>query len=81
MAMTKSEELQSVHVEVHATPMMPDSEPTKMVTAIVRVSWDDPDDSDLPISKQESRVFVEGDDVSGQDQLVQDICAAVWTDA
>jgi len=81
MAMTKSEQLQSVHVEFNATPMMPDSEPTKMVTAIVRVSWDDPDDSDLPISKQESRVFVEGDDVSGQDQLVQDICAAVWTDA
>lgn len=79
MAMTKTEVLSNVSVYPNQTPMG-GSEPQITVHAKVLVSWDDPDDSDMPVSKVETRVFNEGDDVSGQAQLVQDICAAAWTD-
>ena len=35
----------------------------------------------LPITQNRSFNFRPDDDVSGQPQIVQDICAAVWTDA
>ncbi len=55
-------------------------------------TWDDPDDSELPIEKVGSEIYVkqsyneeteawEDNDYSSADQVIQDICAAVWTDA
>ena len=80
MAMTKTESLQEVRALPNQVPMG-ETEGDVIVIAQVLVNWDDPDDADLPVSKTERRSFNRGDDVSGQDQLVQDICAAVWTDA
>jgi hypothetical protein len=56
-------------------------------------AMDDPDDNDLPVTatrvKQLNRYLVTIDedgtetstatDVTGEDQLVQDICGAIWT--
>lgn len=63
-------------------------------------SWDDPDDSDLPINKTSTRQITKTSqdttydsetgtpihsqidtDITGESQLIQDICALVWTDA
>lgn len=47
---------------------------------------DDPDDDQLPVRTQSTDVVHRNDpegnatDISGLDQAVQDICAAVWTD-
>ena len=62
-------------------------------------SWDDPDDSDLPINKTSMREITKtsqdttydaetgapvhsqtATDITGESQLVQDICAVIWTD-
>lgn len=80
MAITKTTELNSI--EVHPNTL---SEPAATETVIcvqVRstVVLDDPDDDTLPIHQSKIVSFYPGDDVTGQPQLVQDICAAVWTD-
>ncbi len=58
----------------------------------IQTTIDDPDDDDLPLVKVRD-VYMQHEvtdaiteettaaDVSGYEQLVQDICAAVWTDA
>ena len=50
--------------------------------------WDDPDDDDLPLNRSRSvdyRKMVRDEDdnevpadLSGEDQLIQDICAVLW---
>ena len=47
-------------------------------------TFTDPDDSTLPLSRERSCIlykYTNNDltDVSTQDQLVQDICAAIWS--
>ena len=70
----------------------PDSVHTN-TDAIVQIRYidriDDPDDDDLPVDKVASRNLTkyltaeDGTqslrDVSGEEQWIQDICAAVWT--
>tara|TARA_R110000744_G_C19355822_1_gene560849 strand:- start:7 stop:225 length:219 start_codon:yes stop_codon:yes gene_type:complete len=70
-------------------------EASQFITAHYVDSWDDPNDDDLPIQKSRSIQFDryltqtndDGEivqvlnDVTTLDQIVQDICAAVWTDA
>jgi len=60
--------------------------------AIVQISFidriDDPDDDDLPMEKRGKRIltrYTTADDgtktptdISGEEQWIQDICAAVW---
>ncbi len=41
--------------------------------------FDDPDDSDLPVSVGKQKMFYCTDDVSGEDALVQTIATAVWS--
>jgi uncharacterized surface anchored protein len=40
---------------------------------------DDPNDALLPLTSYTNKTFVQGDDTSGETQLVRDICAAVWS--
>ena len=51
--------------------------------------WDDPDDAELPIEKKMVEVYPkqnwneeteawDDNDISGADQVIQDIAAAVW---
>ena len=82
MTMTKTVELTDIVVRPNMS--MNPAEPSTMVTLVTvndQVTVDDPDDDTLPITQNRSFQLRPGDDVSGQPQLVQDICAAVWTDA
>ena len=87
MAITKTEKLQRCEVypaqDSEATGNA--GNPTLMV--VLTITFDDPADTELPAVSTHAfnlyRYDADGNptDVSGQLQLVQDICAAVWTDA
>jgi len=81
MAMTKTVDLVDIMVRPNMNVSPADPSLVTLVTVNDRVTVDDPDDDTLPITQNRSFNFRPGDDVSGQDQIVQDICAAVWTDA
>jgi len=51
--------------------------PTLMV--VYNDTFDDPDDEQLPVVATKVMNFSEGDDVSGEDDLVQTIAAAIWS--
>ena len=51
--------------------------PTLMV--VYNDVFDDPDDEQLPVTASKVLHFSHGDDVSGEDQLVQDIASAIWS--
>ena len=51
--------------------------PTLMV--VYNDVFDDPDDEQLPVTATKVMHFSQGDDVSGEDQLVQDIASAIWS--
>ena len=53
--------------------------PTLMV--VYNDVFDDPDDEQLPVTATKVMHFSQGDDVSGEDQLVQDIADAIWPQA
>lgn len=53
--------------------------PTLMV--VYNDVFDDPDDEQLPVTATKVSNFSHGDDVSGEDQLVQDIASAIWPQA
>lgn len=87
MAITNTRAVQRIETYPSA-----DSDPTLMV--VYEHTFDDTSDAALPITstvaKHLQRYTVTTDedgnktstatDVTGEDQLVQDICAAVWTD-
>lgn len=86
MSITKTEVLHRCEVY---TAMNPDADSTTNEgnpTLIVKmaITFDDPDDSELPVVSNHitnlSRFDDDGNatDVSGQPQIVQNICAAVW---
>ena len=82
MTMTKTVELMDITVRPNMS--ISPADPSTMVTLVTvndRVTVDDPDDDTLPVTQNRSFNFKPGDDVSGQPQIVQDICASVWPDA
>jgi len=52
--------------------------PTLMV--VYNDSFDDPDDEQLPVTATKVLHFSKGDDVSGEDELVQTIATAIWAE-
>jgi hypothetical protein len=59
----------------------PESEatyPTLMV--VYNDLFDDADDEQLPVTATKVLHFNKGDDVSGEDQLVQTIATAIWAE-
>jgi hypothetical protein len=87
MAITKTEVLQKCEVFPQATPS---AEPTTnegnpRLMVVMEITFDDADDAELPAVSNHlthlNRYDSEGSptDVSGQPQIVQDICAAVWS--
>ena len=96
MAITKTTSVQRCEVypqsDADAANTLNAGNPTVMV--VYEDSMDDPDDNDLPVvatrAKHLKRYTVTMDDdgnetstatdVTGEDQLVQDICGAIWTD-
>ena len=89
MTITKTEVLQRCETY---PPQVPDAEPTTnegnpRLMVVMEITFDDADDAELPAVSNHvthlNRDDADGNptDVSGYVQLVQDICAAVWTDA
>jgi hypothetical protein len=86
MSITKTEVLHRCEVypamDPNADPTTNKGNPTLRVN--MAITFDDPDDSELPVVSNHltnlSRFDEDGSatDVSGQPQIVQDICAAVW---
>jgi len=52
--------------------------PTLMV--VYNDVFDDPSDDQLPVTATKVLHFSQGDDVSGEDELVQTIASAIWTE-
>jgi len=89
MAITKTTSVQRVEVypqsDADAADTLNSGNPTVMV--VYEDSMDDPSDNDLPVTatrvKHLKRYSDESDQtatvVTGEDQLVQDICGAVWS--
>ena len=95
MAITKTTRLERVEVFTASDPDAADTlnsgNPTLYCVYID--SMDDPDDDDLPQSFQRTKMLerylitINDDqtttstatDVTGEDQLVQDICGAIWS--
>jgi hypothetical protein len=42
--------------------------------------FDDPDDEQLPVTANKVLHFKKGDDISGEDELVQTIADAIWAE-
>ena len=89
MAITKTEVLQRCEtypaLDPSAESTTNEGNPTLMV--VMQITFDDADDAELPAVSNHvthlNRYDADGNPtvVSGYVQLVQDICAAVWTDA
>ena len=89
MAITNTRTVERVEV-VPATPSTDDP----VVNVFYRNTFDDPDDNRLPTSTtsivslmstttmvdEEGTPTTSPTDISGEDQMVQDICGAIWTD-
>ena len=89
MAITKTEKIERISI------VLKDPADTSVIILQGKITWDDPDDDQLPIEREtvksvEKYTLVHDEnqqpstvetDILGEDQLVQDICAAVWTDA
>ena len=88
MAITKTEVLKRCEVyppmDVEDPPTDNDANPT--VVYVSQITFDDADDAELPAVSNHAtylnRYDSEGNptDVSGYPQIVQNICAEVWTD-
>ena len=89
MAITKTTSVQRVEVypqsDSSAADTLNSGNPTVMV--VYEDSMDDPDDNDLPVVATRVKHLVRYSDednatatvVTGEDQLVQDICGAIWS--
>lgn len=88
MTITKTEVLQRCETY---PPQVPDAEPTTnegnpRLMVVMEITFDDADDAELPAVSNHvthlNRYDADGNptDVTGYVQIVQDICAAVWTD-
>ena len=77
MAITKTETLKHVMVDPDALRDPADTETVIAVATYTDVTLDDPADAALPIMTTVNQRFFSGDDVSGEPELVQTICAAV----
>ena len=55
-----------------------ETKPTLMV--VYNDVFDDPNDEQLPVTANKVLHFSHGDDVSGEDALVQTIASAIWAE-
>ena len=80
MAITLTRTVQRIET-YPAQPPMEEGEatyPTLMV--VYNDVFDDPDDEQLPVTATKVLHFSKGDDVSGEDELVQTIANAIWAE-
>ena len=80
MAITLTRTVQRIET-YPAQPPMEEGEttyPTLMV--VYNDVFDDPDDEQLPVTANKVMHFSKGDNVSGEDELVQTIANAIWAE-
>ena len=80
MAITLTRTVQRIET-YPAQPVMEEGEatyPTLMV--VYNDVFDDPDDEQLPVTATKVVHLSHGDDVSGEDELVQTIANAIWAE-
>ena len=89
MAITKTTSVQRCEVypqsDADAADTLNSGNPTVM--CVYEDAMDDPDDNDLPVVATRVKHLVRysdednatATDVTGEDQLVQDICGAIWS--
>lgn len=89
MAITKTTKVQRVEVyppmDADAADTLNTGNPTVM--CVYEDAMDDPDDNDLPVTATRVKHLMRysdeenatATDVTGEDQLVQDICGAIWS--
>lgn len=80
MAITLTRTVQRIET-YPAQPAMEEGEttyPTLMV--VYNDVFDDPNDDQLPVTATKVMHFSHGDDVSGEDELVQTIASAIWAE-
>jgi len=94
MAITKTTSVQRIEVYPATGDDATLNEGNPTLMAVYEDAMDDPDDNDLPVTatrvKHLTRYLVTinddetttstATDVTGEDQLVQDICGGIWTD-
>lgn len=78
MAITKTGELTQINIQLTGTVGMDDVDTGPWIVCGYIDTIDDPDDDTLPITQKRTKHFVNGDDVTGEPQIVQDIAAVVW---
>lgn len=91
MAMTKTTEIEKIELRYMRENIHPEGVEILGPEIFVRkvTTWDDPDDDQLPMTKGVNEVYPrqkwnqetgawEDNDISGADQIVQDIAAVVW---
>jgi len=88
MAITKTDKIERISI------VLKDPADTSVIVVQSKTTWDDPNDDQLPIDREsvksvEKYTIVYDDnqqpstiesDISGESQLIKDICAVVWTD-
>ena len=88
MAITKTTTVQNIYIQRAQDTSAEDTSNAKhpTVEVIYEEFFDDPDDSLLPITTSRAvylHKYVEdggsATDYSGEDQLVQDVCGAIWS--
>ncbi len=78
MAILKTVTIKNItYVPAMTAPKDPVTEPPTLWIN-KEISVDDPDDDQLPITKSEVVKYIQGDDVSGEEPLVQNIFNAIF---
>ena len=82
MAITLTRTVQRVETYPLADSTAADDTNAKHPTLMVVYNdlFDDADDEQLPVTATKVLHFNKGDDVSGEDQLVQTIATAIWAE-
>lgn len=80
MAITLTKKVQKIETYVAPPPREEGEITYPTLTVVYKDIFDDPDDDQLPVITTSTKHFNHGDDVSGEDELVQTIASAIWVE-
>jgi hypothetical protein len=79
MAITLVRTVQRVETYPAVEPQQEEETTYPTLMVVYNDTFDDPDDAQLPVVATKVVHLKQGDDISGEDQLVQDIANAIWS--
>lgn len=80
MAITLTRTVQRIETYPAQPPMEEGGATYPTLMVVYNDMFDDPDDEQLPVTANKVMHFSKGDDVSGEDELVQTIANAIWAE-